>query len=76
MENPELFRVGGERKDLSFVFTDLEGFTSLVEVTDPAVVVVLLNDYLDELVQVAFKHDGTVDKIVGDAVHVIFGRTR
>ena len=72
-ENPALFRVGGERKDLSFVFTDLEGFTSLVESNDPSVVAPLLNGYLDELVQVAFKHEGTVDKIVGDAVHVIFG---
>ena len=71
--NPALFRVGGERKELSFVFTDLEGFTSLVESTDPVVVVPLLNGYLDELIQVAFKHEGTVDKIVGDAVHVIFG---
>ena len=72
-DNPALFRVGGERKELSFVFTDLEGFTSLVESTDPAVVVPLLNGYLDELIQVAFRHEGTVDKIVGDAVHVIFG---
>lgn len=72
-ENPALFQVGGERKDLSFVFTDLEGFTSLVESNDPSVVAPLLNGYLDELVQVAFKHEGTVDKIVGDAVHVIFG---
>lgn len=72
-ENPALLRVGGERKELSFVFTDLAGFTSLVENNDPEVVVPLLNGYLNELVQVAFKHEGTVDKIVGDAVHVIFG---
>lgn len=72
-ENPALFRVGGERKDLSFVFTDLEGFTTLVENHDPAVVAPLLNDYLNELVQVAFKHEGTVEKIVGDALHIIFG---
>ena len=72
-ENPALFRVGGERRDLSFVFTDLEGFTSMVESGEPATVVPLLNGYLDELVQVAFRHEGTVDKIVGDAVHVIFG---
>ena len=58
---------------MSFVFTDLQGFTSLVENNEPDVVVPLLNEYLDELVQVAFRHEGTVDKIVGDAVHVIFG---
>lgn len=72
-DNPRLLRVGGERKELSFVFTDLEGFTSLVESNEPSVVVPLLNGYLNELVQVAFKHEGTVDKIVGDAVHVMFG---
>ena len=74
LENtPELLGVGGSRKDLSFVFTDLEGFTSLVEENEPAVVVPLLNQYLDTLVQIAFKHEGTVEKIVGDALHIIFG---
>ena len=72
-ENPALFKVGGERKELSFVFTDLEGFTALVETGEPSDIVPLLNDYLNQLIQVAFKHEGTVDKIVGDAVHVIFG---
>ena len=70
---PELLGVGGSRKDLSFVFTDLEGFTSLVEENEPAEVVPLLNQYLDTLIQIAFKHDGTVEKIVGDALHIIFG---
>lgn len=73
VHNPSLLRVGGERRELSFVFTDLAGFTSLVETTKPEIVVPLLNGYLDALVQVAFRHDGTVDKIVGDAVLVMFG---
>lgn len=70
---PELLRVGGERKDLSFVFTDLEGFTSLVENNEPSLVVSIINEYLNELIRIAFKHEGTVEKIVGDALHVIFG---
>lgn len=74
LENaPDLLGVGGSRKDLSFVFTDLEGFTSLVEENEPAVVIPLLNQYLDTLIQIAFKHEGTVEKIVGDALHIIFG---
>lgn len=74
LENaPELLGVGGSRKDLSFVFTDLQGFTTLVEKNEPAVVVPLLNQYLDTLVQIAFKHEGTLEKIVGDALHIIFG---
>lgn len=55
------------------MFTDLAGFTAYVESVDPAEVVPALNEYLDALVQVAFRHEGTIDKIVGDAVHVIFG---
>jgi len=70
---PELLQVGGERKDLSFVFTDLEGFTSLVENNEPSLVVSIINEYLNELIRIAFKHEGTVEKIVGDALHVIFG---
>lgn len=71
--NPSLLRLGGERRELSFVFTDLAGFTALVETTEPEVVIPLLNGYLNALVQVAFRHGGTVDKLVGDAVQVIFG---
>jgi class 3 adenylate cyclase len=73
LDSPELFAVGGRRLDVSFVFTDLQGFTTLVETLEPNVAVPLINRYLNELVEVAFRHEGTVDKIVGDAVHVIFG---
>ncbi|MFT5115129.1 MAG: class 3 adenylate cyclase [Parasphingorhabdus sp.] len=73
VENPELLNLGGERRVLSFVFTDLANFTALVEKKDPQELVTLLNDYLDGMIQIAFEHEGTIDKIVGDAVHVIFG---
>jgi adenylate cyclase len=69
----ELLKVGAERKELSFVFTDLEGFTTLVESNSPSLIMPILNGYLEELTEVAFRHDGTLDKIVGDALHVIFG---
>lgn len=73
VENPAQLKLGGERREISVVITDLEGFTPLVERNPPAVVVPALNDYLDGMIRIAFDYDGTVDKIVGDAVHVMFG---
>lgn len=72
-EQPELFNVGGERRDMSFLFTDLAGFTRMVESGDPARVMKVINGYLDAMIQTAYRFDGTVDKIVGDAVRVFFG---
>ncbi len=72
-ENPDLFNRGGERRELSFVFTDLAGFTPMVEAMDPSVIVTLLNEYLDHMAEIVFRHAGTIDKIVGDAVHAMFG---
>ncbi len=63
----------GERRDLTFLFTDLAGFTTLVEQLDPKTIVRVLNEYLDNLTQIVYRHGGTTEKIVGDAVHVIFG---
>lgn len=72
-DRPELFRLGAERRDITFVFTDLADFTRLVESQQPEVLVPYLNEYLGGLMDIAFKYDGTVDKVVGDAVHVMFG---
>ncbi len=72
-EQPSLFNVGGERRDMSFVFTDLQGFTRMVERGDPGRVIEAINGYLDEMIQAAYRHEGTVDKVVGDALRVFFG---
>lgn len=73
IETPDALRLGGERRECSFVTTDLAGFTGLVERSKPDQVVALLNEYLGEMTAIAFRHDGTIDKIVGDAVAVLFG---
>ena len=73
IENPEPLKLEGERRKLTFLFTDLEGFTSLVERSDPEVLVKLLNRYLDGMCALVLKYGGTIDKIVGDAVVAFFG---
>ncbi len=73
VRHPDQLALNGERREISCLFTDLEGFTVLVEGQEPARIVPVLNDYLDGLVRIVFRFEGTVDKIIGDAVHVIFG---
>src|SRR5258708_2165391 len=63
----------GQRREIATLFTDIAGFTTLVETLEPDVLGPLLNDYLVGMADVVFAHDGTVAKIVGDAMHVLFG---
>ncbi|RZJ12769.1 MAG: adenylate/guanylate cyclase domain-containing protein [Rubrivivax sp.] len=70
--HPDALVLEGRRQRCSFVFTDLAGFTRLMEGMDPALAVGLVNDYLDRMIAIAFEHDGTLDRIVGDAVAIMF----
>ena len=72
MDHPETLRLGGERRETTFLFTDVAGFTSLTEGLEPEVLVRLLNEYLDGTCRIVLRHGGTIDKIVGDALHVMF----
>ena len=65
--------LGGHRREIATLFTDITGFTTLVETLDPELLEPLLNDYLGSMTEIVFAHDGTVAKIVGDALHVLFG---
>jgi adenylate cyclase len=73
IDSPDSLNLDGVRRELTFVFTDLADFTPLVEALAPAVIVSLLNEYLVEMTKIVFRWHGTVDKVVGDAVHAIFG---
>ena len=72
IDNPNLLKIGGENRECSFVLTDLAGFTSFMEKSDTAQVVSVLNEYIDEMLKIAFHYDATVDRIVGDAIALIF----
>lgn len=72
VDNPGQLELGGTRRECSFIFTDLAGFTTLMEKLDPADAVALLNEYLDNMIRIAFSHEGTLDRIVGDAVAIMF----
>ena len=65
--------LGGQRREIAALFTDIANFTALVESLEPSVLGTLLNDYLAGMTDIVFAHDGTVAKIVGDALRVLFG---
>jgi class 3 adenylate cyclase len=60
------------RRDVASIFTDITSFTSLVETTEPDVLGGLLNEYMSGMTDIVFEHEGTVAKIVGDAIQVLF----
>jgi adenylate cyclase len=65
--------LSGQRREVAALFTDISGFTSLAETLDPTQLTALLNEYLGGMTDIVFEHDGTVAKIIGDALHVLFG---
>ncbi len=68
MEDPSLLSVGGDRREVSALFTDIEGFTTLSEELDPATLVDILNRYLEGMTAIVLFHEGMLDKYIGDAV--------
>ena len=71
--DPSGLELGGVRRDVASLFTDIAGFTALIENLDPVRLADILNDYLCAMTEIVFAHEGTVAKIVGDAIHVLFG---
>ena len=73
VQNPDLLNLGGERKVLTALFSDVAGFSTISEKLDPEELVDLLNLYLTEMTDIILKHGGTVDKFEGDAIIAFFG---
>ncbi|GAB5388187.1 MAG: adenylate/guanylate cyclase domain-containing protein [Alphaproteobacteria bacterium] len=71
-ENPEMLALGGEYKEVSIIFTDIASFTTFTEQTEPEIAVSALNDYLTGMLEIVMEMEGTIDKIIGDAVVVLF----
>ena len=71
--DPEAVDLGGQRREITSLFSDIAEFTSMVETLDLPIIAPLLNDYLGGMTEIAFAHGGTVVKIIGDAMHVLFG---
>jgi adenylate cyclase len=71
--NPDLVRLGGERRELTLLFSDLAGFTSMSEKLSPEAVARVINLYLTEMTHLIIVSGGTVDKFIGDAVMAFWG---
>jgi adenylate cyclase len=68
IQHPERLKLGGERRELSIFFSDLEGFTSISEMLEPEALTTLLNEYLTAMTDIIQDEGGTVDKYEGDAI--------
>ncbi|TDI47417.1 MAG: response regulator [Acidobacteria bacterium] len=73
LSSPEGLALGGEKRTITILMSDLRGFSALSEKLDPEQVVAMLNGYLGKMADVVTHHNGTIDEFIGDAVLVLFG---
>jgi len=71
--NESSLELGGVEQDVCVLFSDIRGFTAMSETLEPSKVVKLLNAFFDKMIDVVFKYNGTLDKIIGDELMVLYG---
>ena len=71
--NEDSLELGGVEQEVCVLFSDIRGFTSMSERMEPSKVVKLLNSFFDKMIDVVFKYNGTLDKIIGDELMVLYG---
>ncbi|MEP7324869.1 MAG: adenylate/guanylate cyclase domain-containing protein, partial [Gemmatimonadota bacterium] len=69
----DAIKLGGEKRPITVLFSDIRGFTRLSEHMNPDEIAQLLTDYFTEMVDVIFEHGGTLDKFIGDAIMALWG---
>jgi adenylate cyclase len=72
VEQPDLVKLTGERREVTSLFTDIEGFTATMHRAGPEELVTTLDLYFEGLANIVIKHGGMIDKIVGDGAHALF----
>lgn len=72
-KNPDMAKLGGDRREVTVLFCDIRGFTSFSEKYPPEEVVSILNEYLTAMTEIIFKWEGTLDKFVGDEIVAFWG---
>jgi adenylate cyclase len=73
LEDPSALALGGEKRKVTIMMTDLRGFIALSERLKPEQVVQMLNSYFEAMVEVVLQYNGTINEIIGDALLVIYG---
>jgi adenylate cyclase len=72
VQDPSAVKLSGERREVTALFTDVEGFTTITQDSDPERLVAVLDSYFEGLAAIIIAHGGMVEKIVGDGVHALF----